>query len=300
MNYKTFAERIKNGLQIQMGEDYRVEIKNFPRNNRSEYEVLAVLRLFPVESKISKCIDMEGVYQEYLEGRTLQECVNDLAELFQKECRKRFDTGEDLYQWELAKKRIYPMLVTRDGNEMYLSSVVHRPFLNLEIAYYIVVDVNGKKGSVKVTNTLRDQWPCSEDEMYNSAMENLEHAGYEIVSIGTLLDDMEGIPVSEENGGFLYVLTNESRYLGAAGILSQRILQMCAEKVRGNFYLLPSSVHEMLVVPDEGTLTAEELLGMVKEVNRTQLSAEDYLCDAVFYYNAEKQKIEVCQVNHKE
>lgn len=295
MNYKTFEERIKSGLQEQLGEDYRVEIMNFPRNNKSDDTVLAVLRLFPVKSKISRSIDMENIYQEYLEGKTLQECVNYLAEIFkEEEEEKQFDVAEGIYRWELAKKRIYPMLVTRDGNEKYLNTLVHRPFLNLEIAYYILVKIDGVVGSVKVTKTLCEKWHCSEEEIYSMAMANLENAKYEIVSLGTLMEEVSGITTSEEKGEFMLVLLNEAQYFGAAGILSPKILQMCADRVQRNFYLLPSSVHEMIIVPDAGKITASELLQMVTEVNRTQLSAEEYLCDAVFYYDLEKQRIEIC------
>lgn len=237
---------------------------------------------------------MENIYKEYLEGRTLEECVNNLVEIFKEEGEEKdFDAAEEIYQWELVKEKVYPMLITRNGNKKYLSTLVHRPFLNLEIIYYIEVEVKGGKGNIKVTNVLNRRWGCSEEELYSSAMANLENAGYELVGIGRLIEDITGLTMEEENDSFIYVLLNENRHYGAAGILSQKVLQMCGEKVQGNFYLLPSSIHEMIVVPDVGKITAEELRKLVAEVNQEHVLPGERLSDEVFYYDLEKQEVQI-------
>lgn len=294
MNYETFTEMIKSCLQVQLGEHYKVETMDAPRNNRNDYTALMVLRLFPVESKIGRLIDMEKIYGEYLEGETLKECVNKLVEIFtEAEDEKAYSNiTEEVYRWEWAKDRVYPLLVTREGNEKYLSTLLHRPFLNLEIIYYLTVQIDGVEGNIKVTKALSGYWNCSEEAVYKRAMVNMEFDGYDLIGLGTLIEDMTGLKV-EENDNYMYVLSNGNKRYGAAGILSRDTLEMCADKIQESFYLLPSSIHEMIVVPDMGMVNAKELSEMVAAVNREQVMPEERLSEHVFYYDLEKQELQV-------
>lgn len=297
MNYEAFAEMMRGCLQMQLGEAYKVEIANIPQNNRNDCIALVVFPLFPTKNRIGRSIDMEIIYQEYLEGNTLEECISNLRTILTIEGDEELylNVAEKICNWELVKDRIYPMLVTRDGNGRYLDMLVHRPFLNLEIAYHIVVEVDGEEGSVKVTNAINKKWNLTEEEIYSRAMANLENAEYEMVDIRTLIGDLEDFSPEEENKDFLYVLSNKNRSYGAAGILSQKILRMCADKIQGDFYLLPSSVHEMMVVPNVGMVTAGELRKMVTDINREQVLPRERLCDAVFYYDLEAKEVRIAE-----
>lgn len=297
MNYETFTKKIKSSLEVQLGEEYRVELVTLPKNNRSDYVALVVFHISPVKIHISRSVGMDEIYGEYMEGKTLKECVKDLMEVFTKKEKEETYSNmvEELCDWERVKDRVYPMLLSGEGNESCLNRLLHRSFLNLEIVYYIVVKVNGEEGNVKVTNALSRKWELSEERIYSKAMENLENAGYELVGISTLLEDMTGLTMEEKKEDFMYVLLNENGSYGAAGILSRKVLQMCADKIQGNFYLLPSSIHEMIVVPDVNKITADGLRKMVTEINQTQVLPEERLCDAVFYYDLEMQEVQIAE-----
>lgn len=134
-------------------------------------------------------------------------------------------------------------------------------------------------------------WKICEDEIYRQAFENLKEDGYQVCDLKSVVkecfpevvEDTEEEEDSEECE-FMYVLTNQEKYCGAAGIF------LCAEMFqeivgRKNFYILPSSIHELILVVDSGTIDKEMLNGMVKIVNEEQVAPEERLADHVYYFD---------------
>ena len=87
------------------------------------------------------------------------------------------------------------------------------------------------------------------------------------------------------------MLTNKEKYFGAAVILYPHALKHIAGLLRNNFYILPSSVHECILVPDMGQYSRMELKRMVKEVNENQVEEEEILSYEVYYYDREKEAL---------
>ena len=79
----------------------------------------------------------------------------------------------------------------------------------------------------------------------------------------------------------MFCITNEERMNGASLILHEDIRKQIGKFMKGDFYILPSSIHETLILPDNGTFSVPELNAMVKEVNATQVSLEEQLSDKV-------------------
>lgn len=94
---------------------------------------------------------------------------------------------------------------------------------------------------------------------------------------------------------FLYVLTNQRVSHGADGILRKDLLKEFSKLARGNFYILPSSVHETLLLGDGPNIKAEDLRDMVQSINRDEVSQEEWLSDNVYYYDTEKGELEIAE-----
>ena len=89
----------------------------------------------------------------------------------------------------------------------------------------------------------------------------------------------------------MFVLTNESKLNGAAMLLCPETMDKIAEQVGSSYYILPSSIHETLVVPFSDGMNVDDLKNMVHEVNSTQLSADEILSDSVYIYDYDKHRI---------
>lgn len=90
-----------------------------------------------------------------------------------------------------------------------------------------------------------------------------------------------------------FVLTNNDKFYGAAGILRTDLLRQFAEEQGCDFYILPSSVHELILVPDKHDFTKTELRDMVKTVNEEQVAVEERLSDDVYYFSRYTGEVEV-------
>lgn len=153
----------------------------------------------------------------------------------------------------------------------------------------------GMHGVIKINKGMVKIWGIGEGELHQTAMENQKEEGYEIKSLGEIVDSME-IALEEEVSGDLglypmYVLSNQENFYGAAGILDDSLLAEFAEKVKRNLYLLPASIHEFIIVPDEGKTKVVELNGMVREINESVVGTQEILEDHVYYYDRKKQQI---------
>lgn len=294
MDYKVFLETIINRLQEQLGKDYNVQLISTPKNNRKDCMAVMVSRTSLGKIKTGKSVEMEGIYLDYMEGKTLEDCVNSLLPVFKTEetnGKRLSEVAEEVYNWEKVKGRVYPMLIGRKGNEDYLAGLLHRPFMDMEIIYYVTVDMNGENGNAKVTDSLGRHWGKTEEEIHTMAMENLDGTGYKLTGLAELVAQMGDAAAEEAMDSSMYVLLNESRCFGAAGILSEKVLQMCADRLKGDFYLLPSSVHEMIVVPVKREVSADDLKKMVTEINHEYVLPEERLCDDVFFCRYDERKI---------
>jgi len=94
----------------------------------------------------------------------------------------------------------------------------------------------------------------------------------------------------------VYVLSNEQGINGASLMLYKSILEDIAGKIGGNYYVLPSSVHELLFIPESADVCPKFLKETVREVNESAVSDEDFLSDEIYYF--EKEKSSLLMVNN--
>lgn len=109
-----------------------------------------------------------------------------------------------------------------------------------------------------------------------------------ITTMKNLMADTEiNVNLDDVECNSTYVATNESRMNGATIILFPEIMQNIAKKI-GNFYILPSSIHEVIIVPESFNSDHEELLGMVESVNGNEeiMRKEDVLSNTVLYFDS--------------
>ena len=102
-------------------------------------------------------------------------------------------------------------------------------------------------------------------------------------------EELISSPDSAENQ--LYIATNSDSVLGAGVIMYPGFLKKAAKVLGGNFYLLPSSIHEFLFLPDTGDCDYESLNDMVKTINENEVTLREQLSDRVLYYDCRKEEL---------
>ena len=108
---------------------------------------------------------------------------------------------------------------------------------------------------------------------------------------GDKSDLLSGERIPEK--GTLLVLTTDNGLLGAAALYYPDVQSRISEIVGGDYYVLPSSVHEVIIMPDDGKLDPKELANMVKEINEHQVLPNERLGNRVMHFRADIERLQV-------
>ena len=208
-------------------------------------------------------------------------------------------------------------LINRKLNEELFSDIPHRSFLDLEVVYYYKVQ-SDKDGlaSILIRNRFLEEWNVTEQELYEAAMNNtVQHNPYIVVSMQKMFRDMlfgDPKPKQEvddskmdelareaelmaelDSDDEMFVLTNKGKYFGAGCLLYKEVLKKIANKLNDDLIILPSSVHETILLRASmaGNISALKL--MVEEVNRSQVGREERLSDNVYKYDRNSDKMSI-------
>ena len=194
-----------------------------------------------------------------------------------------------------AKELRAAVLCNYEANKETLSSRPHKRILDLAVIACVRNDEApvGRTGFIYVTDRLLEIWGVSKEEMFTTALKNTMKEAY-CCKLSDLLaqqDDFELPPGVEIP---LYILTTNSKYLGASSLLNGPALNQIAEELHSNLFIYPSSIHEVLVLPVEGTRKQRaKQKKMVEEVNASSVSPEERLSNSVYYFDREKQEVTI-------
>ena len=166
------------------------------------------------------------------------------------------------------------------------------------LAAYMELSTEGEKRTANVPKSLPERIGISARQiMFDARMGSMENDPAKLCPICDTLIGKD--PVNLLAGGELpddepfYVLNTENGYMGAATLFYAGAQKRIAQVVGGDYYVLPSSVHEVLILPDNGTQEPELLAGMVKEINEAQVDPKERLGNRVLHYRADIEKLQV-------
>lgn len=294
MNFDLFKEQIVNALQI-IFEDTKVSVTSVEKNNGV---ILDGILFFNPQKNLSPTIYINGYYEQYLDGQKLEDIVETIAKIYRDNLpEKNFDVT--FYtDWQRVKHNIVYCLVNYEKNADLLKNVPHFRFLDCAIVFRCLAkcDIYGT-ATILVKNEHLKFWNIDTDELHDVAMINTpELLPAEISNIMDILKDMDVVDedMSEAIGREfpMYVLTNQSKLNGSACILYKNILKDLAIKTNSNLYLLPSSIHEIIIIPTNTySEDRDALKEMVASVNSTMLITEEILSDSVYLYDRKNSEI---------
>ena len=287
----------EDGLQISLRKRYPdadISIFDVSKNNGVKLRALTIKKQ---NSNITPTIYIDGFMQRYERTHDMDEICEKIVEINENRSVENLDINM-LRCFDNAKERICAKLINREKNTEMLAEIPHRDFLDLAVVYYISIEVCDGTASLLIHNGLVESWNVDEEELYNIAIKNMPKllpvgvkSLFQVVS--GMVDDTD-VDIDEAIQGIsesMYVVTNEMKTFGAAVLLYPGFLKQMADHVQSSFYIIPSSIHEVIVVLDTDELTdAEGLLEMVKHVNES-VATEELLADNVYYYDRESDKI---------
>ena len=297
MSFEEFTEDILKEIRMKMGDTYQIRKRDMIKNNDVKLTGIEVIK---EETNIGPCVYLDEFYRKYeFDGMRFGEIVDEVYRLILKHEEDTPDVDLSGFRsWETVRGNIFPKLVNAEQSKELLAKIPHRNFMDLAVVYYAVASDHEQKdiGTILIYNGHMEIWGQEEENLYRTAMMNMCVDGEaDFTDIRTIVERMTGIsfPDNDSQDTDMYVLTNSRRCFGAAEILDKRTLRMVADQVGDRFIVLPSSVHETLVMPSKDESEYEELAHMVRMVNDTQVEAEERLSDHVYVYSRDEETLQI-------
>lgn len=297
MSFEEFIEDILKEIRLKMGDAFQIGKRDVIKNNDVKQTGIEVIK---EEANIGPCVYLDELYRKYeSDGMRFDEIVDKVHRLILKHEEDTPDVDlAGFRSWETVCENIFPKLVNAEQSKELLAKIPHRNFMDLAVVYYAVARDHEQKdiGTILIYNGHMEIWGQEEENLYRTAMMNMCVDGEaDFTDIRTIVERMTGIsfPDNDSQDTDMYVLTNSRRCFGAAEILDKRTLRMVADQVGDRFIVLPSSVHETLVMPSKDESEYEELAHMVRMVNDTQVEAEERLSDHVYVYSRDEETLQI-------
>lgn len=303
MEMEIFAEKIRDAVRQRLGQGCRVTVCGMAKNNGVTYTGLCVAE---EGSAVSPLICLDGFHKMYENGEATLEEAAGYAINASRRAKPKVNIN-DFLEYRGVEGRIVYRLINTGRNREMLGDVPHLEFLDLSIVFQCMMpDGDYGAASILVHNAHMKLWGVSIGELYRAAVKNTPLLmEYEFRGMDEVIREITEKEQPEDYGhdGFMegisqiipvYVLSNRRHINGAASILYPRLLKEISGRTGGSFYIIPSSVHEVLVLPSDNTDDAAEIRAMIREVNDTQVKEEEILSYSLYYYDTQTDTVSIC------
>jgi hypothetical protein len=303
MSFEVFKEVVKENIKDYLPEefqDFTVDVGVVQKVNREK--VFMSVRNPNIKETVTPTIYIDDMYERYQAGVELGKLLADEARSYVKAYKNPFVTPDSL-DFDNIKDNIIMVLVNTEQNKEMLQNTPHREFHDLSVMYRWIVDKteNGLMSTIVDENIMK-QLEMTENDLFEVAVKNTRELFPTVITpISEIISNMmvkNGLPketvetfigeISKDET--MWVLSNDIGMNGAANMLYEENLHKVAERLNEDLYVLPSSTHEVMLVPTSMG-DPEELAEMVQEANMEVVCLEERLSNNVYHYDKDLRKL---------
>lgn len=295
---RMFADEVAAGIMKYFPKDHPMQCQVVETKKNNNISRIGIT--FREEGdNVGPVIYMEPYREAAIDGRSMSEIMGEIADVVNQSRDKTGLIGSlDYGNYESVKEFLSVTLINGRDNRQMLSHMPHRQMEDLALVLELKFPMEEGVGSIKVSHELAELWAVDTDTLFAQAQENslkaeppsLHRMEDTMLSLAFGRDAAENLlenPAPEEVPSQLYVLSNMSKNKGAAVLSYPGVLEKADQLFPQGFYILPSSIHEMLIVPKSPEINPKELGEMVRAVNRAEVAKEEQLSDRVYEYDRE-------------
>lgn len=291
--FEKFCNEVKDHIFENSADrdNLEIELRHVQKVNQQD---LVNLTVKPKDSNIAPSIQLNAAFEAFKDGKSMDDIISSLENTISSHAVTENLDVSYISEFDSCKSQVFPKLINKDMNEELLQNVPHYDYGDLAVLFYVKVE-NPQigEGSVTVNNQIFEQWGVEDKAIMDAAMDNLKANtqckdlfGF-IQELHPGLSDEIGADVPPDKSPI--IVSTDSQTFGAAAILNEDIMKALCERVGGDIVILPSSIHECLVLGDDNTPDQEIALNdMVKSVNDTTVAQEDLLSDHIYHFNGEE------------
>ncbi len=290
MDYKEFMGLVKANLQeafpgASVTEAYVGKLQG------QSYEGITVT---PVDGRMGVSLDLKPLFEMFNDGMDYGEVIDVIKDKLEMGMSQIPEIRTDgLGDYNAMKGHLVLQIVGRDGNEEMLSKVPHREMEDMAVVYrFDLGDSSSGNMSVLVNDNMMKRYGITAEQLHQDALAAAPQNRPPVIKgMNEVLAEMMGVSIPG-TPDFLYVATTPDKIQGAAVIAYPGFLDMAAEKLGGDFAVLPSSVHEVLLVPDDGKTDMALFKQMVSQINGVEVLPQDRLTNNAYHYDSKNRVFE--------
>ncbi len=320
-DFEEFKEALSTQVLEHLPEVYQMADVSFQEVNKSGLGKVTGMTIRMSDASVAPCIYINSAFEEYKKyDLPIGQIAESIAKSFTDALANTHSITADqnirslIYEgfcWSTAKESCVIKAVPLTGNDDFLALRPHRVQGDMAAVYIVNLGSNDQgQMSLAITNDVANHFGVSESELYAVASANMMKQSPPVITdMSYMMNMMMGLAQDGFDTGKSFsesladlpdpsdevamsVLTNSETMNGAAYVFAPAVMDQIAEKYPDGFYILPSSLHEVLIVPKSADGPDLDMLnGMVKEINATEVKPEDKLSDLVHEYDSVAKSI---------
>ena len=299
MDYEQFKEGFREDLKAALqargiAADLR---ENHVEKLNQSYDALSVT---PEGSNIGVNLNLGSIFEAHDAGLSYKEALDRAVSQVEAGIQQIPALhAADIVNYDEMKNKLSMEVVSAERNADLLQKIPHEQMEDMAVVYRLILgETPGGHNTLLVTNDLMEQFGINREQLHADAMVNApEIRPSEIRGMTEVMNEMFGgmMPEMDPADEQLFVASVPSNEHGAGVIAYPNFFEDAAEKLGGDFYVLPSSIHEVLLVRDNGEMSVNDLEDMVRSVNASEVRPEEQLTDHVYHYDAKEHVFELAE-----
>lgn len=299
MKIEQFAEKIKVELEKKYGSEYKITVNTIVKNNDTR---LTGILIGNVKDSVFPTIYIDELFNAYRNNTLpLEEACSEVIKAYNNSIpdKDKINIGyEFLADFNNVKDKICIRLVNKEMNSEKLKEIPHLDFLDLACEFYVpMFDRSDDKRTLNILikKEMIDLWNIDINDLFDIAKSNTRKIfKYFIIPMGQMIqsitdtdiDDIDkSIMEAMQEDNMMFVGANNFGINGATIIMFNDILKDFAEKVREDIYIIPSSIHEVILIPENSGITAKDIKSMINDVNGSCVLPEEVLSNNLYMYS---------------
>lgn len=315
MQFEVFCSKVKEQLEThfyEAGLEMELMIHDITKNNGVKLKGISIRE---VGKQLSPNIYLNGYYRLYQDGSSLERIVEKILLVYERNGLESIDL-EFFTIFDRVRDRIVYKLVNYEQNQELLQNLPHMRYLDMAVVFYYLLSEDAMNhASIMIKQEHLELWKVSKADVFKAAaintprlleptiisMENvvtsccektMEEYPEKRESAEALMEDIKHM--EENHPSYMYILSNSENMYGASCVLYKGVLQDFAGTLNSNLFVLPCSVHEMILIPANVEADPQYLAQMVWEINRDAVNREEVLSDHIYYYDRETDEMQLC------
>ena len=265
MNFKEFVNEVAFRAAQELGTNFETEVVEKEVANGEKMTGISIKQIHDTVGIVRY---INNVADEYGEA-DIEDGVKQLIAVYDQEkagLNEIGDMAENVISFDWVKPRLSARLYNKTTSAEVFISAKNWGFDDLIIVPYVDVKTpGGANGSIKVTDRLLKLWGVDVEVLIHLAFDNMA----------------DKLSIQNMNE-FMYIISNKNFMYGAVQVIVGRA--MLRDRFPGGYYVIPSSIHECLVLPmDKAEVDDADINEIINFVNANEVALEEILSDHFYY-----------------